>query len=526
MSEAIVVQEAAPALGRQQRADDLKTIARGTGINLVGEVAFTVLNVVFQVLLARGLGAASVGVFGLAISVLNLSVLLCLFGLGSGVVRFVALYMGQDDRLRAAGAIVAGLRVVLVISLVFTVLLIGLADVVAADIYHMPELGPVLRLAALSLPCTVLMRFVIGAAAGLKHMALGAAVGQILFPTVKVIGLLAAVYLLGYGVLGASGAIVLSSIAGGVVAAVWMWRLYPLRGVGERPVLMTGALVAFSWPLFLTSVVDLAGRETETLVLGALGTSEQVGLYYVSWRAAIMLQLILAAFGTIFAPVMAELYGRQEHGRLADLLKTVTKWGVTVCLPVFLVLFVLAEDVMRIFGEDFEGAAFVLRVLAISQLLNVAVGPVGRVLTMSGHPRLNLVNSIAVLVLSLGLDLVLIPRYGLLGAALAGAFGVTLVNLLRLVEVYVVLRIHPYNLKYLKPAAAGLLAALPLVGLHALLSGLPLVARVAVPAVAALLVYGGVVILGLDEDDRVVLRALGRRLGRFLPRNGEAGAGA
>ena len=163
--------------------------------------------------------------------------------------------------------------------------------------------------------------------------------------------------------------------------------------------------------------------------------------------------------------------------------------------------------IVGFFGSDFSDAVPALVILAIAQLINTAFGPVETVITMSGRPALNLLNSILSVGLSLLLGLILIPRFGIVGAALSGGIALTSVNLLRAIQVFLVLRISCYSRKLLKPVfgvgiatvttAVVLWLGHPLPDLSALGVGLPLF----------FLTYGGsLYFLGLEESDLTVLR--------------------
>ena len=97
-------------------------------------------------------------------------------------------------------------------------------------------------------------------------------------------------------------------------------------------------------------------------------------------------------------------------------------------------------------------------ILAVSSLILVGTGMGGIILDMGGHTRLKLLNSILRLATFLALDLLLIPRWGVVGAAVAALAGESLVNLLRLGEVYYLFRLLPYNRSFLRLGAAALVA--------------------------------------------------------------------
>jgi O-antigen/teichoic acid export membrane protein len=129
-----------------------------------------------------------------------------------------------------------------------------------------------------------------------------------------------------------------------------------------------------------------------------------------------------------------------------------------VQLPVFLVMMLYPEQILLVFGQSFTDGATALMILAVSSLVLVGTGMGGIILDMGGHTRLKLLNSVLRLSTFLALDLILIPRWGIVGAALAALAGETLVNLLRLGQVYYLYRLLPYNRSFLRMGATALIA--------------------------------------------------------------------
>ena len=173
----------------------------------------------------------------------------------------------------------------------------------------------------------------------------------------------------------------------------------------------------------------------------------------------------------------------------------------------------VARDLLHVFGEGFSSGATALAILALGQLVNIGTGTVAGLLAMVGRARMSVLNSVFFLGLSLVLDLLMIPPWGILGAAIANATSLAAVNLLRVIQVRQVLGILPYDRRFLRPLGAGLIAGtvallLPLTGLDPLPR---LVLRVLVLGVTYL---GALAAFGIDPVDREVARAFRERLRR------------
>jgi O-antigen/teichoic acid export membrane protein len=260
-------------------------------------------------------------------------------------------------------------------------------------------------------------------------------------------------------------------------------------------------------------VILYTNNQTEVIVLGLLAPTATLGIFGVAKRVSMVIGALLTSITVLFNPMVADLHHRGRTGELDRLFKTSTRWLFTLGWPVCLAEVLFAPEILRVFGRSFASGAPALVILAIGQLVNVGTGTVSNLLAMAGRAKLTLANSVVFLGLSIVLDLLLIPRQGLLGAAVANAGAVVVVNLLRLWQVHRVLGFGPYDRRILRPLAAGLVAGavarlLPLPGLH----GLP---GLGVRCLLLGVLYLGLLAaLGIEPEDRQVARDTLARLGR------------
>jgi O-antigen/teichoic acid export membrane protein len=169
---------------------------------------------------------------------------------------------------------------------------------------------------------------------------------------------------------------------------------------------------------------------------------------------------------------------------------------------------------MLVFDPAFLAGSSVLVALGFAQLLNACTGPCGTVLIMSGHSDISLANTLALFGMSVGLDWLLIPPYGLGGAALAGLLAVVTINLLRVGEVWWLLRIHPFKWSFVKPIVAALLSVALVVGLRSLFQAETLVLDLAYALLLVVAYVAMIYLLKLDAEDALVINAVrGRILG-------------
>jgi O-antigen/teichoic acid export membrane protein len=169
-----------------------------------------------------------------------------------------------------------------------------------------------------------------------------------------------------------------------------------------------------------------------------------------------------------------------------------------------LVLF--PREILAIFGPAFPIAAAVTIVLALGKTIDVATGPCAMMLNMSGRPALNMADNVAALVLNVGLNLWLIPRYGIIGSAVAWAAALGVVNLGRLFQVRWKMGMWPFSREMGSALIAAAGVAVVGAAVRLWLTG-PLELVVGVATVLA--VYLGLMwAVGLTSDDRALLSYL------------------
>src|SRR5207248_1203866 len=159
----------------------------------------------------------------------------------------------------------------------------------------------------------------------------------------------------------------------------------------------------------------------------------------------------------IFSPTIAGLHAKGDYGLLGRMHQTLTKWIVGLSIPLATVMILFAPTLMGIFGKEFQAGWPILVIGTIGQLVNCATGSVGYLLLMSGNQKRLITIQAFTAVMLLSLTVVLVPRFGIMGAAVASASAVLLSNLLCAGSVRTRLGLLAYNRGYLRlllPTAA------------------------------------------------------------------------
>lgn len=190
--------------------------------------------------------------------------------------------------------------------------------------------------------------------------------------------------------------------------------------------------------------VNVLNQKTDTLMLGILSGTEDVGVYQIVVHGGMLVSFLLATVNTVLAPNVVRLYAKQDHHRLQRLLSISTVFILFGSSLVFLVLLFFGELLLSVFfGEAFVPGYPSLIVFSLGQLVNAGLGSVGLMLTMTGHEKDTLKALIIATVINVALNGALIPAYGLMGAALATASSTVVWNVILARDVYRRLDILP-----------------------------------------------------------------------------------
>ncbi len=491
------------------RFADERTILAGTGQNVVGLVVAMLATFGAQILITRILGASSFGIVTLATQGAFVAAAATRFGMDMASVRRVAIHMGRGERDRVRGVVRRAAAICLVVSAAAAALAFVFSGALGRAFTTVPDAGTTaFQAAALALPFAALVQVYLGGTRGLKIMRHTLYVFWMGQPLAWIL-----LILLGWLVARSVGVTVLAysgSWALATLAAAWFWHR-ETRGFGSVPPAPgeVGSLLRYGAPRAPAALFSQVLFWADLFVLARFASSEEVGVYSAAVRAAQLLLLFIIAVNYMFSPFVADLHARGERERLDDLFKKLTRWTMAVTLPVLIVLAAVPGPVLLLFGGDFAEGRTALLILLAGQIVNVGTGSVGFILIMVGRTGWDLVVYAASVALDIGVAAVLAPRFGMEGAAVAGALTLALSNLARLVLVWRFLRVQPFTRHYLRlavPAGAGLLAAL---GVHALLSGGAWQADLLATAAAAAVVYFGVLfVVGLPPGERRVAREL------------------
>lgn len=205
---------------------------------------------------------------------------------------------------------------------------------------------------------------------------------------------------------------------------------------GEKHKVSKSYLLKESFPMFLSNSAFFIMTWADVLMLSYFLSEDQTGIYNNASKVANLNIVFLFAINAIAAPKLAEFNSNQDVNSIKDFTKTTSKYSILLALPILVVILFFSKELLGFFGEKTAEGYIVLIVLACGQFFNAACGSVVNVLNMTGYEK-NARNVIVfTTIINLVLNYLLIPEYGILGAAISTSISVFIWNFWSVVIIY------------------------------------------------------------------------------------------
>jgi O-antigen/teichoic acid export membrane protein len=455
-------------------------MARGGAFNLAAVACMGVTSFVLVVVLTRGLGATGYGLVATAIAVFTIFANTGELGADTGMLREIPRLLVQ----RRARDVRALLRVGL-----YPVLLVGIAMAVLVWIYA-PQLTDVLvrhhsgsaevtylRILAPFLALAPAATVALAGTRGFGNMKIFALVQNVFVPVTRPV--LAGIVLLaglgGAAVVLAWGAPLVIALVAALVFLVRFMRSAEKGVAGAEPPRSTRVVAREFWSFTaargVAGALSIAMAQISLLMVSALRSPHDAGIFSAVTRYVMMGTFAFAAMRIAIGPQIARLLAQRREGDAEAVFQTATWWLMALSWPFYLLLMIFPHAVLELFGHAFGAGAVALSLLCLSELIDMGTGNITLVLLMGGRSKWNLINIVLGLITTVTLDLLLIPPFGLVGAAIGAGTATIVINAAAVVEVAAFMKMKPFGPGYWY--VVGLSAASFVgVGLIALATGL------------------------------------------------------
>jgi O-antigen/teichoic acid export membrane protein len=468
----------------------LAEVARGGTLNLIGAGVSALTTVGVTVFVTREFSRAVAGAFFTATSAFLIVEAVASLGANVGLVYFIARLRSLGEQKRIPTILRAAIIPVIVASILLMVSMVAVATPLAKVLLsgHLAKGGALstaavaqaLRALALTLPFAALLDTYLGVGRGYRDMRPTVVIDKIGRSVVQLAGIAIAV--------AAGSAALLAPLWAlpyvPAMAIAWFWirriRRRPSKGPRGMPDVPPelAALLALSTPVpktmggvrggsrmaqrrvananprgfwrFTTprgiaSLASITLQRIDIVLVAILIGPVQAAVYTAATRFLVAGQLGNMAISMAAQPRFTELFALGDRRSANVIYQVTTAWLVLLTWPLYMLAIAFGPEVLSVFGHSYKAGADVMLILGLTMLLATACGQVDMVLITTGRSSWSLINGLLAVGVNVGLDLVLIPRYGITGAAIGWAIAIMVTNLMPMAQLAASIHLQPFG---------------------------------------------------------------------------------
>jgi len=414
----------------------LNALAKGAGITAIGMAFSKVITYLYRIVVARFIGPNAYGQLSLGLMVYGIGGTIAVLALHKSLEKYIPEFRTRDELGKIKGVVLSSLYLIIPISLAVSAAIYFSSGFLAVEVFGNPALIPIFKIFSIGPLFSALGKIFFSTTVGYNKIFYKTVSTKIIQNIVQLV-LTVILVLAGFQVAGAAWGMVIGTIVAAVLGLYFMEKkIGPVIFSDAKPVYQYRKIIRFSSPLLISGMIGTAMGWADTALLGYYMTDFEVGLYNAALPTAMLILLPHKAIGSLAVSSFSELK-EKDRDSVEKSLQTATRWVFSLVFPTFLILMLFSDRVLQIlWGGQYTRASLALSILAVGYLIDALVGRVGSYLNSTGYTDYILYNNIAALTLNLILNIVLIPIYGIIGAAVATAASTVLTNILMFAEVW------------------------------------------------------------------------------------------
>ena len=427
--------EASEPVAEAGDADTARQI-RGSTLLTAGRGVSLAINFLVQVMAVRYLSQEAYGAFAYALSITAVIESVVTLGLDRAITRFVPIYEEHREYGKLYGTLVLAFGTVIGLGILVVVTIFALQGWLSGNLLDDPQLTTVLVILAVLAPIQAYDGLLIGLFAVFGNARAVFFRKHVLAPMLR-LAAVAAVIAMGGDVEMLALGYVLAGVIGVAIYTQMLWRMLSRSGLlaqmsAARLSIPSREVLGFALPLLSSDLVFVVLTASDVILLEHFRDTAEVAAFRVIYPAAQLNQLVFTSFALLFTPVAARYFARGDRRSINSLYWRTATWLAVFSFPIFALTFSLAGPLtVALYGERYQDSAVYLALLSIGYYFNVALGFNGLTLKVVGKIRyvvsLNLIAAVA----NVLINLLLIPRYGALGAAIGTSSTLILHNVLK-----------------------------------------------------------------------------------------------
>lgn len=380
-----------------------------------------------SLLIARQFGASGTGIFAIGVNTVTMLSYLVLLGLDYIVVRDASGDLREGKQARARGVVRSAAIAVMLFAPLVAGTLWWLRDWLAVEVLRQPTIAPILGIMLWAVIPMALQRIASAALRAGNRIIASQIIDGPLGTTVAMCGVALGIWLGNDHGLMLPASLYVAGLMLGAGVGWLVWRSVTRGWPRAMPVAALPMLVA-GLPIVAANLSNMFTEWYTTVSLGSFWSAEIVGHYRAAWQFVALAGLVQVAMDTVIGPRLAAAARVGELDEIASVARKSIALVLLIGSPLFIALIAFPGPLLGLFGPEFRDGATALQILALGQLIRLAAGPLGNILFMTGQQRWTLIYAGFGAFSCVVAVALLVPRYGIEGAAWATVIAVTLRN--------------------------------------------------------------------------------------------------
>jgi O-antigen/teichoic acid export membrane protein len=437
------------SVGQIQSPTPFEAVAKGGVYTFLGLGTATFFQFISGIVVIRYVSPAEFGFISLALTVVNISVIIALLGFSNGAPRLISKFMAESNPQKAAVASGNCLIISLIVASSL-VLVLGLGSSNISLFLNKPVMKETLSyLSSMVIPLTL-----IGLLSSIFR-GYGDAKAKLIFQDLSH-NLLRFSLLAGVVIFKGNFTRILLAYSFAAWGAFFIYLFHGHRRLSGRihyflSKSMGLSLIKFSLPLLGVSLLANLIVWASTMILGYLGSSQAIAFFSAPLRVANLIPLPLTAMAYLYLPIATKLVVDSSRNKIRELYRSAAKWISLITLPGILYLFIDAGFVINLlFGPEYQPSTIVLRLLIIGYSIHSLLGPNGMTLIALGDTKSVLKGTLLACLALVIVCLFTVPRYGQIGAAAGTLVAEIVGNVYISLKLYVGYKIIPFSYSSLR----------------------------------------------------------------------------
>ncbi len=491
----------------------LKIIAKSSIIVFIGLFLAKIFSYLYRLIIARNYGPESYGLFSLGLVMVSWLGVFAILGLNDGLLRYFAMMRGKKSSDKNSYLFRKSFSLLLITGILSGVILFIFAPTIANNIFKEPDLELFLKIFSFGLPLSVIMVVFQSALRSYEEVKWHVFIFTILNNFLQVT-IIFALVLFGVNKL----AIPISYTAGVFIVFITALLITKKKipevfkkskNQGNN---LFHQLILYSWPLIFAEIIWKVFKWTDSFLIGYFQTATEVGFYNAAIPIAFLLTFSSDLIMQMFIPLINKEYSQKKMEVVKQLSQQVGKWLFFINLPILILLIMFPEWFLTLlFGQEYTVAARATQILSLGVIFLSFSGVSTRLIAMAGKSKKLLWNTLVVALINVALNIFLIPKYGINGAAISTTICFILTSVIVTIQAYKETGIIPIRRKNINLVFATVISLLILIPFKKYINSILSFILVCILFMA---LYFLIVLLckGFDKNDTMIFKSFMKKL--------------